>query len=85
MDGSMNMSVSQIFQKEGKRYAYVSFDDGDRKAEGRIPDCRIVASDGFDRGEIVLLEEYMKTELPSLKKMASGVNVMRSFLSGTEK
>lgn len=85
MSESMKMSVSQIFRKDGKKYAYVSFDDGERRAEGRIPDCKIVSSDGFDRGETVLLEEYMKKELPALKKMASGVNAMRAFLSDAEK
>ena len=37
----LKMSVSPICQKEGKRIAYVSFTDGKRTAEGKIPDCII--------------------------------------------
>lgn len=80
MSRELNMSVSQVLEKEGKKCAFVYFDDGTRNAEGRIPDCVIISSQGFSEEEIAQLENYMRKELPNLKKMASGVNVMSAFM-----
>ena len=80
METTVNMSVSQVFAKGKERYAFVSFTDGKKNAEGKIPDCKIISNSGFGKEEVKQLEEYMKRELASLKKMASGVNVMRAFM-----
>ena len=74
------MSVSPICMKDGKKFAYVSFHDGERSAEGKIPECKIVSAVGLDRGEIRMLEEYMTRELPQLKKMAAGIRLVDAFL-----
>lgn len=84
MNDELRMSVSPICTKNGKKYAYVSFTDGKRNAEGKIPDCKITANDGFDRDEVMQLEEYMSRELPQLKKMAAGIDIMRNFMDGTK-
>ena len=80
MDNELKMSVSPICVKDGKRYAFVSFSDGARMAEGKIPDCEIVFSKGFREDEVVGLETYMKNELPKLKQMAAGLNVLDAFM-----
>ena len=80
MDDELKMSVSPICTKEGKKYAFVSFSDGVRTAEGKIPDCAITSNDGFSEDEVQQLEDYMKQELPQLKKMAAEINVMKTFL-----
>lgn len=80
MEHEMKMSVSPVFNRGGKKYAFVSFEDGARTAEGRIPDCKIISNKGFTQAETVLLEKYMKTELNQLKKMAAGMNVMKAFM-----
>lgn len=80
MSDALNMSVSQVFQKDGKKYAFISFTDGSRKAEGKIPDCMITKSSGFSQDEVVQLEDYMRRELSDLKKMAANVNVMKAFM-----
>ena len=77
---AVDISVSGIFTKDGKKIAYVSFSDGERTAEGTIPDCVITRNKGFSPGEKEQLEEYMKRELSSLKKMASGINVMKALM-----
>lgn len=79
MGESMNMSVSQVFSKEGKQFAFVSFADGNRTAEGKIPDCVITSHNGFSEEEITQLENYMRRELTNLKKMAASVDVMSAF------
>ena len=80
MNNELNMSVSPICVKDGNRYAFVNFTDGTRAAEGKIPDCKIISNKGFDDEEIKQLEEYMKKELPRLKQMAAGINVLGAFM-----
>ena len=46
-----------------------------RVAEGKIPDCKIISSEGFDEGEVGMLEMYMKQNLQQLKKMAAGLRL----------
>ena len=80
MGSSMNMSVSSVCVKDGKQYAFVSFTDGARCADGKIPDCKIVSSNGFTETEVEQLEAYMKRELTQLKKMAAGVRWIDAFM-----
>lgn len=79
--GQVNMSVSAICQTDkGEKYAFVSFTDGVRTAEGKIPDCKITKNDGFAMLEISQLEKYLQENLQDLKKMASGVNIFEAFM-----
>ena len=80
MSNEMTMSVSPVCVKDEKRFAYVSFTDGERSAEGKIPDCKIVSSTGFEDDEIRMLEEYMEQELPRLKRMAASIRLMDAFM-----
>ena len=82
-DGAMNMSVSPVCTKDGKQFAFVTFDDGSRNAEGEIPNCHIIRNNGFSEDEVVGLEIYMKANLTMLKKMAAGVNVLDAFMGKT--
>lgn len=84
MNDELKMSVSPVCMKDGSKYAYVSFTDGTRNAEGKIPECTIIRNDGFSAEEIEQLEDYMRRERTQLKKMAAGINVMNSFLYGDE-
>lgn len=84
MSDELKMSVSPICTKDGKKYAFVSFTDGKRSAEGKIPNCKITESMGFDENEVKQLEAYMSRELPQLKKMAAGIDIMRNFMNGTK-
>jgi len=77
----MKLSVSPVCKKDGETYAFVTFTDEKRNAqalrvaEGRIPDCKIISSEGFDEGEVRMLEMYMKQNLLQLKKMAAGIRL----------
>ena len=78
----VNMSVSCICRDEkGDRYAFVTFSDGKREAEGRIPECRIIRNNGFSEHEISDLEQYMSDNLATIKKMASGVDLLSAFMN----
>ena len=80
MNGPVDIRVSGICQKDGKKMAYVSFNDGDKNAEGVIPDCIITRNEGFTEDEISQLQDYMKRELQSLKKTAAGINVVKALM-----
>ena len=71
----MKLSVSPVCSKDGEKFAFVIFTDEKRTAEGKIPDCKIISSEGFDEGEIGMLEMYMKQNLLQLKKMAAGIRL----------
>lgn len=76
----VRMSVSPICVKDGKKYAYVTFEEGDFMAEGIIPDCKITKNKGFSQLQVEQLELYMQRELTQLKKMAAGINVFDAFM-----
>jgi len=80
MNDDVNMMVSPVCTKDGKSYAFVSFEDGEKTAEGKIPDCNIIANKGFSADEVQQLETYMKRELTNLKKMAANINPMDALL-----
>ncbi len=77
--GELNMSVSAICSDENGKYAFVSFTDGVRTAEGKIPDCKITKNNGFAEIEISQLENYMKDNLSQLKSMASKIDIFSAF------
>lgn len=80
MNESVDIKVSGVFSKNGKQIAYVSFTDRAKNAEGVIPDCVIIRNKGFTEEEASQLEAYMKKELATLKKMASGINVVKALM-----
>lgn len=79
MERELKMTVSPICSKDGEKYAFVLFAEGDKQAEGKIPDCVILSSQGFSDDEVQKLESYMKRELRKLKEMAAGIHVLDSF------
>lgn len=80
-DAEMSMSVSPICNGVmGEKYAFVTFSDGKRNAEGRIPECIITKSRGFSEEEVNALALYMKANLAMLKGMAKSVNVVSAFM-----
>lgn len=81
MSNELTMTVSPVCEKAGERFAYVSFADGERSAEGKIPACKIVSATGFREDEIRMLEEYMQQELPRLKRMAAQIRLMDAFMN----
>lgn len=80
----INMSVSPICGKDGRKVAYVSFTDGSRMAEGEIPDCRITKNINFGKAEVEQLEHYMRDNLAMIKRMAASVDPITAFLGKKE-
>lgn len=80
MNEELNMTVSSVCEKEGKKYAFVTFSDGERVAEGRIPDCVIISNKGFEQEEVKMLEVYMRNDLSHLKRLAAGIRWIDAFI-----
>lgn len=80
MSDAMNMSVSGVINKDGKKIIFVLFTEGTRSAEGIIPDCKIHTNNGFSEEEIAGLEAYLVSEQDSIAQMAKKVNVMKAFM-----
>ena len=76
MGEEVKMSVSPVCTKNDQQYAFVSFSDEKRTAEGKIPECKIISNQGFTEEEIIQLEDYMRRELRTLKKMAAGIRLI---------
>ena len=74
------MPVSAVYRNgQGDKYAFVTFNDGVRTAEGKIPDCKIIKNDGFAEIEVQQLERYLKEHLTELKKMAASIDIFSAF------
>ena len=80
MTNELKMSVSSIYAKGGEKYAFVTFTDASREAEGKIPSCEIVSSKGFTDEEVAQIKLYMKMNLAELKRMAAGVRMIDAFI-----
>lgn len=77
----MNMSVSSIVSKDGKREIYVLFSEGGRSAEGKLSDYKMISNKGFTQEEVDMLESYMRKETDRILQMAKNINVMDAFLN----
>lgn len=77
----MTMLVSGILEKDGKKIAYISFEEEGRSAEAVIPDCKVTINRGFSDDECVQLEAYLKDNLAMLKRQAAGVNPIRAMMN----
>lgn len=77
----MNMSVSSIVSKNGKREIYVLFTEGSCSAEGRLSDYKLISNKGFSQEEADMLEAFMRKETDRILQMAKNVNVMDAFLN----
>ena len=81
MSDSLNMTISGIVPKNGRKHIYVVFEDGKRKAEGYIPDCVITSNYGFSEDEVKILELYMKHEQDTIRERAKGINPIKALMS----
>lgn len=76
----MNILVSGVSTKDGKRIAYLLFEDGERSAEAVIPECVIMKNNGFSDQELDDMITYMQDNLGVLKKQAAMVNPFRAMM-----
>lgn len=77
---SVNMLVSGIINREGKRFARVSFVRGRDIAEGVVPDGVVDHAEGFSDGEVAKLERYLRENCGEIMEQARQVNPIKNWL-----
>lgn len=80
MSDTLNMTISGIVPKDGRKHIYVVFEDGKRRAEGYIPDCVITSNHGFSEDEVKMLELYMKHEQDTIRARAKEINPIKALM-----
>ncbi|MCM1307191.1 MAG: hypothetical protein NC223_01180 [Butyrivibrio sp.] len=76
MKTTVRLTHSSVLFKDGKPFVSVLFEDGEKSAEGRIPECVISINMGFSEAEAAEFEEYMrenKTEIIEAAKKITGI------------
>lgn len=77
---SVNMLVSGIINREGKRFARVSFVRGRDTAEGIVPDGIVEYAEGFSDAEVAKLERYLRDNRGEIMERARQVNPIKNWL-----
>ena len=77
---SVNMLVSGIINREGKRFARVSFIRGRDIAVGIVPDGMVDHAEGFSEAEVAKLERYLRENRGEIMEQARQVNPIKNWL-----
>ena len=77
---SVNMLVSGIINREGKRFVRVSFTRGRDTAEGIVPDGIVDHVKGFSDAEVTKLERYLRENCGEIMEQARQVNPIKNWL-----
>lgn len=77
---SVNMLVSGILSRDGRKFARVSFVRGGDVAEGRVPEGIIERTEGFSEEEVKQLERYLREHCGEIKEQAKKVNPIKNWL-----
>lgn len=78
--GEMRMLVSSLLEKNGRRYARVSFLRGEDTAEGIVPDCRIEHVKGFTEEETAGLKFYLLANKDAIMAQAKQIHPLTDWL-----
>lgn len=78
--GEMRMLVSSLLEKNGKRYARVSFLRGEDTAEGIVPDCRLEHVKGFTQEEEAALKFYLIANQEAIMAQAKQIHPLTDWL-----
>ncbi len=79
--GEVNMLVSGILQKDGRKFVRVSFQRGRDYAEGTLPEGKIESWAGFADWEVQQLERFIQVNREEILEQAKAVNPLRNFLT----
>ena len=77
---SVNMLISGIINRDGRRFARVSFVRGRDIAEGVVPDGIVEHAEGFSDAEVTKLERYLRENRGEIMEQARQVNPIKNWL-----
>lgn len=80
MSDELKMTVSGVVPKDGRKHIYVVFEDGNKRAEGYVPDCVITSNQGFDAEDVKILELYMKQNQDQIREIAKMINPIKALM-----
>lgn len=80
MSEELKMTISGFVPKDGRKSVYVVFEDGNRKAEGYVPECVITKNEGFEEDEVKVLELYMKQNQDMIREHAKLINPIKALM-----
>lgn len=80
MSEELKMTISGFVPKDGRKSVYVVFEDGEKKAEGYVPECIITTNEGFEEDEIKVLELYMKQNQDMIREHAKYINPIKALM-----
>lgn len=78
----VNMLISGMVEKDGRRLVRISFLRGKDFADGLLPEGIIERWQGFSQEEVKKLESYLRLHRKDILEQAKGVNPLRSWLTG---
>ncbi|MDE7251775.1 MAG: hypothetical protein K2O32_02360 [Acetatifactor sp.] len=77
----LNCTHSSVLSKNGKSFVLVRFERRDHSAEGTVPDCIILRSNGFTQEEIEELEDYMDQNRQQIIDAAKSISNIKHLFS----
>ncbi len=80
--GEVNMLISGVVEKDGRKLVRVSFLRGRDYADGLLPEGVIEKSHGFSDEEVQKLENYLRFNREDIMGQAKAVNPLRNWLKG---
>jgi hypothetical protein len=80
----INLDISGVVEKDGKKIAHIRFSRGEDYAEGYIPDCVLTKVSGFTEEEALQLSDYLRANLTEFKKRAAAINPLTALMGKAE-
>lgn len=78
---SVRMMVSGCLTRGNQKIVRVSFFRDNGYADGVLPDAKIEKYEGFNEGEVRMLEEYLRQNSADIYAQAKQVNPMRNLFT----
>lgn len=76
----MDILVSGISSRDGKKVAYVQFTRDDCVAEAMIPSCEILSNKGFSEQDLKDIDQFLHDNMIRLKNEAAGINPIKAMM-----
>lgn len=84
MNSEIRMNISSLIRKDGDKAIYVLFTDGNKEAEFKVPDGKLLSNKGFSDKELEDLRDYLHNEQDYIYSVAKKVNPMKGFMGKTQ-
>jgi hypothetical protein len=76
----MEMIVSGFVGSEDDRHICIMFIDGQKSAEGSVPECKIIKNHGFEPDEVEQLETYLRVNAKLISDEAKNINPLKAMM-----